>query len=317
MKTDVILNGDSVEMLKTLPDDSVNCCVTSPPYYGLRDYGADGQIGREETPERYIERLAAVFREVWRVLRSDGTLWVNIADSYAGSGKGQTGHNGIGNQEKRQGFKAGKPIIPDGCKEKDLIGIPWLLAFTLRNDGWYLRSAAIWEKGNAMPESAKDRMTRSYEFVFLFAKSKRYYYNGAAIAEPVKTATVERMKRGFYTQKYSNGIPGQKAQGIHRKRAAGEISDADIPVFRNKRDVWHINTVPYRGAHFAAFPPKLAETCILAGCPAGGIVLDPFMGSGTTGFVAKQFGRRYIGIDINAEYCRLADERINGGGDTG
>jgi len=155
-------------------------------------------------------------------------------------------------------------------------------------------------------------MTRSYEFVFLFAKSKRYYYDGAAIAEPVKTATIERMKRGFFTQKYSDGVPGQTAQSMHRKRAAGELSDAEIPVFRNKRDVWHINTVPYGGAHYAAFPPKLAETCILAGCPLGGVVLDPFFGSGTVGLVAVQTGRRYIGIDINAEYCRLAAERING-----
>ena len=315
MKTNIILQGDSLNMLQTLPADSVNCCVTSPPYYGLRDYGADGQIGREESPERYIERLADVFREVWRVLRPDGTLWVNIADTYCGTGsKGD--HYDPKNPKGRTEQQVSVNHKANGCKEKDLIGIPWLLAFALRGDGWYLRNAAVWEKGNAMPESAKDRLTRSYEFVFLFAKSKRYYYDGAAIAEPVKTATVERMKRGFYTQKYVGGVPGQKAQNLHKKRANGEISSAEVPVFRNKRDVWHINTVPYAGAHFAAFPPKLAETCILAGCPVGGIVLDPFFGSGTTGLVAAQTGRRYIGIDINAEYCRLADERINGGGDS-
>ena len=312
MNTNIILHGDSVEVLRRIPAETVHCCVTSPPYYGLRDYGIDGQIGREETPDRYIENLAAVFREVWRVLRPDGTLWVNIADSYAGSGKGWTGHNGIGNQEKRQGFKSGNALIPDGCKEKDLIGIPWLLAFALRNDGWYLRNAVIWEKGNAMPESVKDRLTRSYEYVFLFAKSKKYYYDAAAIAEPTMAATTERMKRGRGQHKYADGTPGQKAQTINRPRAAGAIQDAYIPVFRNKRDVWKINTVPYGGAHFAAFPPKLAETCILAGCPPGGIVLDPFFGSGTAGLVAKQTGRQYIGIDINAEYCRLAAERING-----
>ena len=315
MKTNIIINGDSVNMLQTLPADSVHCCVTSPPYYGLRDYGADGQIGREESPERYIERLADVFREVWRVLRPDGTLWVNIADTYCGTGsKGD--HYDPKNPKGRTEQQVSVNHKANGCKEKDLIGIPWLLAFALRGDGWYLRNAAVWEKGNAMPESAKDRLTRSYEFVFLFAKSKRYYYDGAAIAEPVKTATVERMKRGFYTQKYVGGVPGQNAQGLHRKRAAGDITADQIAVFRNKRDVWHINTVPYAGAHFAAFPPKLAETCILAGCPVGGVVLDPFFGSGTTGLVAAQTGRRYIGIDINAEYCRLADERINGGGDT-
>jgi DNA modification methylase len=281
----------------------------------LRDYGISGQIGREETPERYIERLAAVFREVWRVLRPDGTLWVNIADTYCGTGtkgnhfdrknpKGRTG-------QQQQVVNHNAP----GCKHKDMIGIPWLLAFALRNDGWYLRNAVIWEKGNAMPESAKDRLTRSYEYVFLLAKSKKYYYDGAAIAEPTAAATAARLKGGRGQHKYVDGIPGQKAQTINRPRAAGTITDAYIPVFRNKRDVWRINTTPYAGAHFAAFPPKLAETCILAGCPVGGVVLDPFFGSGTSGLAAVQTGRRYIGIDINAEYCRLAHERINGGGD--
>ena len=313
METNIILQGDSAEILKTLPAESVHCCVCSPPYYGLRDYGISGQIGREETPEQYIERLAAVFREVWRVLRPDGTLWVNISDSYAGSGKGWTGHNGIGNQEKRQGFKSGNAIIPDGCKEKDLIGIPYMLAFALRGDGWYLRNDIIWVKANPMPESAKDRCTRCYEHIFLFAKSKIYYYDGAAIAEPIAASTAVRLKGGRgINHKYAGGVPGQKAQNINKPRKNGAITDVMIAPFRNKRDVWHINTVPYAGAHFAAFPPKLAETCILAGCPVGGVVLDPFFGSGTTGLVAAQTGRRYIGIDINAEYCRLADERING-----
>ena len=310
METNIILNGDSAEVLKTLPPDSVHCCVTSPPYYGLRDYGADGQIGREETPERYIERLTAVFREVWRVLRPDGTLWVNIADTYCGTGsKGD--HYDPKNPKGRTGQQVSINHKADGCKEKDLIGIPWLLAFALRSDGWYLRNAVVWEKGNAMPECVKDRLTRSYEFVFLLAKSKRYFYDAAAIAEPTAEASIKRLKGGRGQHKYVDGTPGQTAQGINRARAAGAITDELIPVFRNKRDVWKINTVPYAGAHFAAFPPKLAETCILAGCPPGGIVLDPFFGSGTTGFVAVQTGRQYIGIDINAEYCRLADERIN------
>jgi DNA modification methylase len=276
-----------------------------------------GQIGREETPERYIEKLVAVFREVWRVLRPDGTLWVNIADTYCGTGsKGE--HYDPKNPKGRTGQQVSVNHKAHGCKEKDLIGIPWLLAFTLRGDGWYLRNAAIWEKGNAMPESVKDRLTRSYEFVFLLAKSKRYYYDAAAIAEPTAEASMKRLKGGRgVLHKYADSIPGQSAQGINAPRAAGSIHDALIPVFRNKRDVWRINTAPYGGAHFAAFPPKLAETCILAGCPPGGIVLDPFFGSGTTGLVAVLTGRRYIGIDINAEYCRLADERINGqGGDT-
>lgn len=311
MKANIILNGDSVEILKTLPAESVHCCITSPPYYGLRDYGIDGQIGREETPEKYIERLLAVFREVWRVLRSDGTLWLNISDTYCGTGS-KGNHRDPKNPKGRTGQQVALNHRAEGCKEKDLIGIPWLLAFALRSDGWYLRNAIIWEKGNAMPESAKDRLTRSYEFVFLLAKSKKYYYDGAAIAEPVAAASVTRLKGGRGLHKYADSIPGQTAQGINKPRAAGAIPDELIPVFRNKRDVWRINTAPYAGAHFAAFPPKLAETCILAGCPPGGIVLDPFFGSGTTGLVAKQSGRQYIGIEINAEYCRLSDERING-----
>lgn len=312
METNIILQGDSAEVLKTLPADSVHCCVTSPPYYGLRDYGADGQIGREESPERYIERLAAVFREVWRVLRPDGTLWLNIADTYCGTGS-KGNHYDPKNPKGRTGQQVAINHRADGCKEKDLIGIPWLLAFALRGEGWYLRNAAIWEKGNAMPESVKDRLTRSYEFVFLLAKSKKYYYDAAAIAEPVAEASIKRLKGGRGAiHKYADSIPGQPAQGINRPRAAGAIPDEGIPLFRNKRDVFHINTAPYAGAHFAAFPPKLAETCILAGCPKGGIVLDPFIGSGTSGLVAKQNGRRYIGIDINADYCRLAGERIGG-----
>jgi len=312
METNIILNGDSVEMLKTLPAESVHCCVTSPPYYGLRDYGANGQIGREDTQEQYIKRLVAVFREVWRVLRPDGTLWVNIADTYCGTGsKGL--HYDPKNPKGRNGQQVSVNHRAPGCKAKDLIGIPWLLAFALRDDGWYLRNAVIWEKGNAMPESAKDRLTRSYEFVFLLAKSKKYYYDWLAIAEPTAESSIKRLKGGRGQHKYADGITGQAAQGINSPRAAGSVRDEEIPVFRNKRDVWRINTAPYAGAHFAAFPPKLAQTCILAGCPPGGIVIDPFFGSGTSGLVALQHGRRYIGIDINAEYCRLADERIKGG----
>jgi len=315
METNIILQGDSAEVLKTLPAESVHCCVCSPPYYGLRDYGNPKQIGREETPERYIERLTAVFREVWRVLRPDGTLWVNIADTYCGTGS-KGNHHDPKNPKGRTGQQISINHIAPGCKDKDLIGIPWLLAFALRSDGWYLRNAAIWEKGNAMPECVKDRLTRSYEFVFLLAKSKRYFYEAAAIAEPVAEASIKRLKGGRGQHKYVDGIPGQSAQGINRARAAGAIPDELIPILRNKRDVWHINTAPYSGAHFAAFPPKLAETCILAGCPPGGVALDPFFGSGTTGLAAVRTGRRYIGIDINAEYCRLAHERIHGGGDT-
>ena len=288
MKTDVIINREALYALRELPSESVNCCVTSPPYYGLRDYGLDAQIGREDTPEQYIDRLVEVFRELRRVLKDDGTFWLNIADTYCGTG-----------------MKA-------GCKQKDLIGIPWLLAFALRSDGWYLRSDIIWMKENPMPESCRDRPSRCYEHIFLLSKSRRYYYDAAAIAEPVAESTPARMRRGFGAGiKYSADIPGQKHQRINDHRPDGYAA-SEIPQLRNKRDVWQINTVPYRGGHFAAFPPKLAETCLLAGCPPGGVVLDPFLGSGTTAAVAKQLGRHYIGIELNPEYCTLAQKRIGG-----
>lgn len=283
---DTILAGDSLSILKSLPDDSVHCCVTSPPYYALRDYEADGQIGREATPEEYIERLVAVFREMRRVLRKDGTFWLNISDTYC--------------TNKNQ-----------GCKQKDMLGIPWRMALALREDGWYLRSDVIWEKPNAMPESVKDRCTRCYEHVFQLTKSKRYFYDASAIAESVASDTARRMRSGRGgVNKYSGGIPGQSPRAINQPRPAGSIPEEKIPTHRNKRDVWRINTSPYSGAHFAAFPPKLAETCILAGCPKGGTVLDPFFGSGTTGLVAKKTGRHFIGVDINPAYCKLAEKRI-------
>ena len=195
-----------------------------------------------------------------------------------------------------------------------MIGIPWLLAFALRADGWYLRSDIIWYKKNPMPESVRDRCTRAYEHVFMLAKSKKYYFDGASIAEPMAESSIERLKRGSgLNTKYSDGIPGQTKQGINKPRLAGSITDEQIPATRNKRDVWIINTKSYRGAHFATYPTELAETCILAGCPVDGIVLDPFMGSGTTGLAAKKLGRNYVGIEINADYCRLAHERIESG----
>ena len=200
----------------------------------------------------------------------------------------------------------------EGCKAKDMIGVPWLLAFALRADGWYLRSDIIWQKANPMPESVTDRPSRCYEHIFLLSKSRRYYYNAAAVAEPVAESTPARMRRGFgASNKYSADIPGQKHQRINDHRPDGYAA-SEIPQLRNKRDVWQINTVPYRGGHFAAFPPKLAETCLLAGCPPGGVVLDPFLGSGTTAAVAKQLGRHYIGIELNPEYCTLAEKRIGG-----
>ena len=309
----VIYCGDSLQVLQGLPENSVHCCVTSPPYYGLRDYGEAGQIGREATPEEYIERLTAVFREVRRVLRPDGTCWVNIADTYCGTGS-KAGHADPKNPQGRNGQQVALNHRAPGCKPKDLIGIPWLLAFSLRNDGWYLRSSIIWHKANPMPESARDRPTRSYENVFLLTKSKKYYYDWQAVAEPIAPTTAARYKSGrSETQKYAGEVPGQgNIQGINKGRARGAVKDEIIVPIRSRRDVWQINTVPYKGGHFAAFPPKLAETCILAGCPVGGVVLDPFLGSGTTAAVAKQLSRRYIGIEISPAYCTLAKERIGG-----
>ena len=283
MKTDVIINRDALYALRELPSESVNCCVTSPPYYGLRDYGLDAQIGREDTPEQYIDRLVEVFRELRRVLKDDGTFWLNIADTYCGSG-----------------MKA-------GCKQKDLIGIPWQLAFALRSDGWYLRSDIIWQKPNCLPEAVKDRPTKSYEHIFLLSKSPHYYYDTAAISEPVAPVTVERNKRAVSDRtKYAMGVGGAKPQALFLPR-----SHSDMPTKRNKRDVWSVSTNSHRGyGHFAMYPERLIEPCILAGSPEQGLVLDPFFGSGTTGAVCKRLSRRYLGIELNPEYCETAKTRI-------
>ena len=313
MSENIIINRDCLAALRDLPDESVNCCVTSPPYYALRDYGIDAQIGREDSPEEYIRRLVLVFREVRRVLTADGTLWLNIADTYCGTGN-KGGYLDPKNPKGRNGQSVSIARRASECKQKDMIGIPWLLAFALRADGWYLRSDIIWCKANPMPESCKDRPSRCYEHVFLLTKSKKYYYDALAIAEPIAEGTAARYKGGrSASSKYAEEIPGQgKVQKLNAARAAGTITDADISPVRNARDVWHINTVPYKGGHFAAYPPKLAERCILAGCPRGGVVLDPFFGSGTTGLAAVKNDRRYIGIELNAEYCELAKERIGG-----
>ena len=313
LRTDTIINRDALYALRELPEESVHCCVTSPPYYALRDYGLDMQIGREDTPEQYIDRLTEVFRELRRVLRSDGTLWLNIADTYCGTGnKGY--HADPKNPKGRNGQQIARNNRVSGCKQKDLIGIPWLLAFALRADGWYLRSDIIWQKENPMPESVKDRCARCYEHIFLFSKSRKYFFDYKAISEPIAPGTVSRLKRGVKgSNKYGEPIPGQaKQQTINLCREHGAITDEMISPVRNKRDVWIINTVPFKGGHYAAYPPKLVETCLLAGCPKDGVVLDPFMGSGTTGMVAKQLDRHYVGIELNPEYKELAEARIGG-----
>lgn len=298
MNTNCILAGDCVEQLKTLPDKIFDCCVTSPPYYGLRDYGVDGQIGLEETPEAYIERLVNVFREVKRVLKDDGTLWLNIGDSYCGTGnKGDLKDPKYADGRNGQAVAINRDVA--GCKHKDLIGIPWMLAFALRADGWYLRQDIIWHKPNPMPESVTDRCTKSHEYVFLLSKSPKYYYDNQAISEPTKTR--DNTNRDRDSTKLNN-TPG-------RTRMAGLKTNNYER--RNRRDVWTIPTKPVKEAHFATYPEKLVEPCILAGSREGGIVLDPFFGSGTTGIVAMRYGRRFVGCELNPEYIEIANRRTN------
>lgn len=311
--SNTILCGDALEMLKSLPDGSVNMCVTSPPYYGLRDYGVNGQIGLEETPEAYIARLVITFRELRRVLTDDGTLWLNIADSYAGSNKGAWSKNAADRPKTKQRYiySVGDPAVSipgiwPGIKPKDMIGIPWMLAFALRADGWYLRSDIIWHKPNAMPHNVKDRPVNCYEHIFLLSKSRRYYFNYESLEVPVTESTTARMKRAFQSNKYADGAPGQTPQAINQPHKR----DKSVPETRRGRDIWTIATGGYRDAHFATFPLELARRCIEAGCPEGGIVIDPFFGSGTTGEAALSLGRQYVGIELNAEYCTLAERRV-------
>ena len=360
-----IITGDCLEVLKTLPDESVNCCITSPPYYGLRDYGTgtwvggdpncphkrlshwsartttghnqeelrgmvssgiyktvcplcgavreDKQIGLEETPEQYIEKLTAVFHEVKRVLKDDGTLWLNIGDSYWGSGSRGFDFTGkfTESSEIQKGSKGTTDLsnIPklvgntdSGIKNKDLIGIPWMLAFALRNDGWYLRQDIIWHKPNPMPESVTDRCTKSHEYIFLLSKKSHYYFDHKAIQEDAVCKDDRRA--------------GQGRIDYDGKRTDGKQKDESLPTSfvkisdkRNKRDVWSVTVKAMREAHFATFPEDLIEPCILAGCPKDGTVLDPFFGSGTTGRVATKYGRNYIGIELNPEYVEIGERR--------
>lgn len=303
-----VICGNAAEVLRTLPQGSVNMCVTSPPYYGLRDYGVVGQIGIEQSPQEYIARLTEVFGEVMRVLADDGTLWLNIGDSYAGSGKGPMSIQVAGNGKNKNLYDMKSRIydVPkrwEGIKPKDLIGIPWTLAFALREQGWYLRSDIIWHKKNCLPESTKDRPTKCHEHIFLLAKSPKYYFDYKAIQEPVKEVSKERYRRG---RSADSKYVGQ--QGITEVRE--NFADFDQE-YRRKRDVWEVSTNTYKmDEHFAMFPEKLIEPCILAGSREGGVVLDPFFGSGTTGAVAKRLNREYIGIDLNPRYIEKAEKRI-------
>ena len=308
-----ILCADAAAGLKTLPPKSVQMCVTSPPYYGLRDYGADGQIGVEQSPEEYIARLTEVFAEVHRVLKDDGTLWLNIADSYAGSGKGPMTLAVETNGKNKDLYDMKSRIyeVPKkwkGVKPKDMIGIPWMLAFALREFGYYLRSDIIWHKTNCLPESVKDRPSKCYEHIFLLSKSPKYYFDYKAIREPIKDVTAERYKRGRSDNSKYFGKGNDLLQNINRPHDDYSMFDQQ---YRRKRDVWEVSTNTYKmDEHFAMFPEKLIEPCILAGSRAGDTVLDPFFGSGTTGAVAKRLGREYIGIEINPVFCKKAGLRI-------
>lgn len=328
-----IITGNAIEILKELPDCYADCCITSPPYLGLRDYGVNGQIGLENSVEDYINRLTDIFREVRRVLKSDGTLWLNIGDSYAGSAKGRKKNGEHSTENSKSGNYYGKfndkllyKTYP-GYKKKDLIGVPWLLAFALRNDGWYLRQDIIWEKPNAMPESVKDRCTKSHEYIFLFSKQPKYYFDYEAIKEPAvgfnnmlpagsKGALKpnSRLRKGN-SRTFRGGGAYTKGQSFNNSAEITREShgnNENMTGLRNKRSVWAVATQGYKEAHFATFPEKLIEPCVLAGSKEGGIVLDPFLGSGTTAVVAKKHNRGFIGIELNPEYVEMAKRRLEG-----
>lgn len=335
-----IFNGDALAVLRDLPDESVNCCVTSPPYWGLRDYGVAGQLGLEKTPDEYVSKIVDVFREVRRVLADDGTLWLNIGDSYAATSKNRTeaqASNGTGLQGglfTQFAILRQQSKVVDGLKPKDMVGIPWRVAFALQADGWYLRQDIVWSKPNVMPESVRDRCTKSHEYIFLLSRCPRYHFNQEAIKEPASPDTHARYARGRSgDHKWADGGPGNQtlatsmehmrkpgvnpkaAQNANGSRQNASFSEAvkDIVDERNKRSVWTVPTHGFPGAHFATFPPKLIEPCILAGCPAGGVVLDPFLGSGTTAAVAQRLGCKCVGIELNEKYIELATKRLRQG----
>ena len=313
-----IIHGNCLEVLKSLDENSIDCCVTSPPYWGLRDYGVGGQFGLESTPDEYVQKLVEVFREVKRVLKDEGTLWLNLGDSYSGSMKG-IGSDGTAHAGKKQATNHGsvgiyheKPPSANaiGLKPKDLVGIPWRVAFALQADGWWLRSDIVWHKPNAMPESVTDRPTKAHEYIFLLSKSRHYYYDHEAIKEPAAyDGRKDTLLKG--SPKYEKGVvPGQVAHSMTAKGHERWKKNERGEYVRNKRSVWTIPTKPFKEAHFATFPPDLIEPCILAGCPSGGVVLDPFFGAGTTGLVAMRNGRQYIGVELNEEYIEIAEKRL-------
>lgn len=326
-----ILTGDALAMLRTLPDQSVHCCVTSPPYWGLRDYGVLGQIGLESSPQKYVAALMSIFHEVHRVLRADGTLWLNLGDSYIGYHGNKNAHGSAAPSDKNGYRENMRPtsVGADGLKNKDMAGIPWRVAFALQDAGWYLRCDVIWAKPNPMPESVQDRPTRAHEYLFLFSKSERYYYDHEAVREP---SAAPSRKGNAYTggRSFDNSTDavrdshGNAPQGDiravkrHSVRPGIDVKGGNqgmgkmtYPLYtRNRRSVWSVATHPFPDAHFATFPPDLIRPCVLAGCPAGGVVLDPFFGAGTVGVACVEEERRYLGIEINPDYVAIAKRRI-------
>jgi DNA modification methylase len=331
--TVLIMNCDALEGLRQLDAETIDCCVTSPPYWGLRDYGVEGQIGLEPTPDHFVARLVDVFREVRRLLRKDGTLWLNLGDSYATDSvrrddgmrsvikafEGGDEAAGFGKWTDYAERGRAKRTIDCGLKRKDLIGIPWRVAFALQADGWWLRSDIIWSKPNPMPESVTDRPTKSHEYLFLLTKSERYFYDHEAIKEAATyngpnspQSIASPYGQGFTRRAGKNeATPDRKRAGFNARLDAAEAA-GDVPCGRNKRSVWSIATAPFAEAHFATFPPELPEICIKAGCPKGGTVLDPFGGAGTTGLVADRLQRDAVLIELNPEYAAMARRRIDG-----
>jgi site-specific DNA-methyltransferase (adenine-specific) len=325
MSAPIIHVGDCLTSLRAMPDQSVQTCITSPPYFGLRDYGVDGQIGLEATPDAFVARLVEVFREVRRVLRDDGTLWLNLGDSYNSIGSVRAGkndnQNGVGASKRmwREGAaRADGSVRSDGMsrrnmdgthapglKPKDLIGIPWRVAFALQADGWYLRQDIIWHKPNPMPESVTDRCTKAHEYVFLLSKSARYYFDADSIKEGAVNTKMpgRKIKQTTHYGEMNGGNAGLTS-------FIGKYHEEGLPKHRNRRSVWTVTTKPFKGAHFATFPPDLIEPCILAGCPVGGVVLDPFGGSGTTAGVALKNGRKAVLCELNPQYAAMIPTRI-------
>lgn len=322
-----IHNLNCIEGLKLLPDNSIDCCVTSPPYFGLRDYGTEEQIGMEQTPDEFVDKLVQVFSEVKRVLKPEGTLWLNLGDSYGGSGRGPAGNL---NGDEHSMHEKHKPFKSQMVKPKDLIGVPWMVAFALRANGWYLRQDIIWNKPNPMPESVTDRCTKSHEYIFLMSKSQKYFYDAESIRTALKDESIARLAQNIENQTGSSRVPGKtngKMKAVRKEfqpneagsgsglkghsgyfNAEGELNCRDTA---NKKSVWTVTTKPFKEAHFATFPEELILDCIKAGCPIDGVVLDPFMGAGTTALVSRKLNRNYIGFELNPDYISIANKRLN------